>query len=556
MKFSKNIHVRIKDDAYADLEQCVGIENVSREPAVLDGYAWQAYANDDPGKWMSRPIAAILPANTEEVASVVRICNRHGLKFKPFSTGWGAWNGCTEENVVQIDLRRLNRIIEINVKNMHAVIEPYVCGAQLQAEAWKVGLNTNIVGAGPNASPLAAATSAWGLGHSGIYMSYSPRNVLGFELVTPDGEIIKAGSWGSGLAWFMGDGPGPSLRGVIRGTLGAFGALGVFTKVCLKLYNWPGPPVPEVNGLVVNSDSTKPACVKMYSCYFPNVNAFNDALHKMCEAEIGYNALRSSGAAVLMCFTPRLLDKVLASPIMRTIFSKTLRYNYTITLAGISEDDLAYQEKVVRTVVREGGGFCQLLDDFPLMLRLMYLNTLRGTTPALVFRRGGNFHTAMARNDALDFQSRWLEIIAEQKVEYAREGKILDDGADTAYYVPFENGTWAHSEMTYQYDTLNPDQLASLGGIFLDAIVAGAECCVEPAFVHEPIARSFLSPLCGNFLEWQKRISKAYDPNETADKGFYTKEEEIDLDALKESQRKSILEIRRKYTWTDDGPPR
>ena len=226
-------------------------------------------ANGSSDRWPSS-----FPADTEDVAAIVKACKKHGLKFKPFSTGWGAWNGCTEENTIQIDLRRLNRILEINTKNMYAVIEPYVSGAQLQAEGMKVGLNTNIVGAGPNCSPLAAATSAWGLGHSGIYMSYSPRNVLGFELVTPEGEIVKAGSCGSGLDWFMGDGPGPSVRGLVRGTLGAFGALGVFTKVCIKMYNWPGPPVPEVNGLVISSDSKRPSNIKMYSCFLQGRGLF------------------------------------------------------------------------------------------------------------------------------------------------------------------------------------------------------------------------------------------------------------------------------------------
>ena len=276
----------------------------------------------------------------------------------------------------------------------------------------------------------------------------------------------------------------------------------------------------------------------------------------MCDAEIGYNALRSSFGGFLLCFMPHLFDKVLLAPVMRTIVSKTLRYNYFIVLAAISPEDLAYQEKVVRTAVAECGGFCQDYGDQPLMDRLMYLNTVRGTTPALVFRRGGNFHTAMSRNDSLDLQSRWLEFMAEKKAEYAKEGKILDDGGDTAYWLPFEGGTWGHSEMTYQYDQQNEYQLKSLAGMFLDAIVKGASTCCEPYFTHEPIAKSFLSPLCGNFVEYQKKVSQAFDPQSIADKGFYLGEEEIDLESVTEEQKKLILEIREKYTWTEDGPPR
>ena len=234
---------------YRQLEDCVGPENVSCEPAVLDTYAWQPYANDDPSKWVTRPVAVALPASTEEVQAIIRVCNQHQLKFKAFSTGWGVWSGPSEDNIVQVDLRRMDNIVEIDEKNMYAVVEPYVCSAQLQAEAMKLGLNTHIHGSGPNCSPLASATSAFGVGNDGIYMSYSPRNLLAVEWVLPDGEILRLGSLGSDLGWFIGDGPGPSLRGILRGTAGALSGLGIITKCALKLYDWSGPPVIETSGI-------------------------------------------------------------------------------------------------------------------------------------------------------------------------------------------------------------------------------------------------------------------------------------------------------------------
>ncbi len=173
------VGVGITDSAYAELEEAVGKDYVSREPAVLDGYAWQPMGNEDPAKWVKRPVAVVLPSSAEEVREVIRVCNRHGLKFKAFATGWGIFSAVTYDNVVQIDLRRMDRILDIDERNMYAVVEPCVCGAQLQAEAMKLGLNTHIIGAGPVCSPLASATSGWGVGWDSIYMSYSARNVLG-----------------------------------------------------------------------------------------------------------------------------------------------------------------------------------------------------------------------------------------------------------------------------------------------------------------------------------------------------------------------------------------
>ena len=63
----------------------------------------------------------------------------------------------------------MDRILEIDEKNMFAVVEPYVIGATLQAEAMKVGLNTHIIGAGASTSPLASACAYGGPGPASFY---------------------------------------------------------------------------------------------------------------------------------------------------------------------------------------------------------------------------------------------------------------------------------------------------------------------------------------------------------------------------------------------------
>jgi len=130
------------------------------------------------------------------------------------------------DNTIQLDMMRMNRILEIDEKNMFAVVEPGVTYATLQAEAMKVGLNTHIIGAGASCSPLASATSYGGLGPDSLFMGTSNENMLGLEWVMPNGDIMKTGSLGSGAGWFCGEGPGPSIRGVVRGTSGAKGGMG------------------------------------------------------------------------------------------------------------------------------------------------------------------------------------------------------------------------------------------------------------------------------------------------------------------------------------------
>jgi len=108
----------------------------------------------------------------------------------------GGSNSPGGAGVIQLDLRRMNRIIEINEENMYAVVEPHVIGAQLQAELMKRGLNFTGNGAGSQTSalPLAAGT---GHGFMSQTTGLGERNVLAVEWVTPEGEIIRLGSLGA-----------------------------------------------------------------------------------------------------------------------------------------------------------------------------------------------------------------------------------------------------------------------------------------------------------------------------------------------------------------------
>ena len=399
----------ISDEAYSQLEEAVGPDNVSREPGVLDGYAWQPTNNDHPvERWVKRPVAVVLPSCTEEVQEVVRACNRHGLKFKAFSTGWGVWCGPTYDNVVQVDLRRMNRILEIDEKNMYAVVEPYAIAAQIQAETMKLGLNLHIHGSGPNCSPLASATSGWGVGHDSVYMSYSPRNVMGAEWVLPDGEVLRVGSPGSGLDWFCGDGPGPSLRGIMRGSAAPWRHR-LFTACCLKLYKWTGPPVVKTRGTLLDAESEIPENMGFFMCALPDRARFLEAMLRIGESEIGYNAMRTATAAYLNVIAPHLFGKLTKATSLRKVLGQTLEYVMLFVLAGDSEGEVGFQSAALQAIVADHGGLALDMSVIRPFVSMALMGFVRATLPALVFRIGGSFNTALCRNDAIETQENWRE---------------------------------------------------------------------------------------------------------------------------------------------------
>src|SRR6266496_2799946 len=116
--------MEIPRDAYRAIEDIVGQDNVTDDPAFLDSYAFEVMAElVRPGrsKFMPRPWAVVMPASTEEVQGVTKVCNKYKIHIKPISTGWYHWAAPLKDNepTVQFDLRRMGRILEIDEKNMY-----------------------------------------------------------------------------------------------------------------------------------------------------------------------------------------------------------------------------------------------------------------------------------------------------------------------------------------------------------------------------------------------------------------------------------------------------
>jgi glycolate oxidase len=545
----------ISDTAYHDLEEAVGSENVSREPAVLDGYAWQPMINDDPSKWVKRPVAVVLPSSTEEVQAVIRACNEHDLKFKAFATGWGIYGAPTYDNVVQIDLRRMNRILEIDEKNMYAVIEPYVSGAQLQAEAMKLGLNTHIIGAGPVCSPLASATSGWGVGWDGIYMGFSPRNVLSLEWVRPDGEVVRLGSLGSEDGWFSGDGPGPSLRGLVRGSSGALGGLGVFTKGAIKLYNWPGPQQVKTEGMLLDVRSEIPENFRFHLCFFPDRRKLAEATYKIGEAELGYLASKVSVSSFIYTFAPHLLQKITKTKAIRTVLAQALRWSFVIMLAGNSRQDIEYQEATLERIIADYGGMSMEALQAPVIGPMMLMNFLRVTAIPMVFRMGGLFCSFLPRNETWDTQLDFYEQCEEIKRKYIEKGKILDDLNDNPFAVMYENNAYAHAEIIFQYLARSEEQLASVEPLQIEAMIKAVELCQEQLSDSDARQRKVFSPLAGHYNRWQKRISEAFDTGRAADTGMYCDEDDYDYSKVEPELKAKLDKMMAERSWTESGPP-
>ena len=178
------------------------------------------------------PDVAVLPADTAEVAAVVRACVDHGTPFVPRGAGTGYTGGAVPlRGGVVISLERMNRILEIDEGNLVAVVEPCVITGDLQAAVERVGLfyppdpaSLEISSIGGNVAECAGGPRAFKYGTTKQY-------VLGLEAVLPTGEVVETG--------------GKVVKNVVGYDLthllvGSEGTLAIITKIVLRLV--PKPP--------------------------------------------------------------------------------------------------------------------------------------------------------------------------------------------------------------------------------------------------------------------------------------------------------------------------
>jgi glycolate oxidase len=482
----------LSKDIYKELEDVVRAENISDDPAIQDSYK-------------AKNITVVLPVNAEEVAAVVKLCNKHKIPFKAQSTGWSFYPPASD--FVFLDLRRMNRIIEINEKNMYAVVEPYVISAQLQAEVMKRGMISNVKGSGSTCTALAMS----GHGHMGLTTGTGDRNDLAAEWVTDEGEIIRLGTLGSSDEWFCGDGPGPSLRGILRGG-------GVITKQATKVYHWPGPakyPLEGTSPRYTLSEKLPNMMVRYFS--FPSIEKLIEAEIKIGESEIAFE---------LMGFCPSMVSSNITTSNEEDFatldkFTKEVQGpGFLVIIAGNFPEDFEYKKHVLAQIMKETGGkSLKAVEDPAVEGTLLFQCTRVSASIRETFRAGGAFSSMMVQGQRYDIHVRWLEEAAVWKRELIKKGLVIaDDGQQFGWGE--EQGHLGHTEIFCRFNPYDKesakavqDWLAKVGKRALEghfSVPVGAAIPIEQ-----------IGAQVSNYHVWYGKLKEAFDPNHVGEQtGF------------------------------------
>jgi len=178
------------------------------------------------------PLAVARPENTDEVTRIVKEAIRYHLPLVPRGGGTGMSGGSVPfQDVMVVSLEMMNRILEIDKKNMVAVVEPGVINGYLQEKLEGEGLfyppdpsSLNFCTIGGNVAENAGGPRAVKYGVTRDY-------VLGLEVVLPDANVMMTGGKNYKTV------SGYDLTGLM---VGSEGTLGIVTKIILRVL-----PLPE-----------------------------------------------------------------------------------------------------------------------------------------------------------------------------------------------------------------------------------------------------------------------------------------------------------------------
>lgn len=204
---------------------------VGEKYVITGGDDLEPYTHDESEDLKFTPDAVVKPATTDEVSRVMRHCWERGIPVTPRGGGTGLSGGalCVHGGV-SLSLERMNRIIEIDTKNMMAVVQPGVIVQTLQEEVEKLGLFYPPDPASKGSCVFGGNLAECAGGARALKYGVTKDYVLGLEAVLPDGRVIRTG--------------GKLLKNVTGYNLtqlliGSEGTLAVITEIILKLIPKP-----------------------------------------------------------------------------------------------------------------------------------------------------------------------------------------------------------------------------------------------------------------------------------------------------------------------------
>jgi len=207
-----------------DLRKIVGRDAVLDRPEDVMLYEYDA------GVRKSTPGAVVFPQTAQHVSQIMLVASAAGVPVVARGAGTGLSGGAiSQAGGIVVAFSRMNRILEVDVENERAVVQPGVVNLQLSEHVAHLGLYFAPDPSSQKACTIGGNVAENSGGPHTLLHGVTVNHVTGVEVVLPDGEIVQFG--GKAAESF-----GYDLTGFF---VGSEGTVGITTAITVKLLRKP-----------------------------------------------------------------------------------------------------------------------------------------------------------------------------------------------------------------------------------------------------------------------------------------------------------------------------
>ena len=240
--------MELKKEDIEYLSSIVGKDNIYTDKAHKRAYSYDAT------RTYYEPDAVVFPRDEQDISKILKYCNDKKIAIVPRGAGSGFTGGALPVNggIVLALEKHMNKILEIDLENMLAIVQPGVINKDLQRHVEKLGLFYPPDPASEDYSTIGGNVSENAGGMRAAKYGITKDFVMALRAVLPNGDIIRAGKR------TIKDVAGYNVAGILTASEGT---LAVITEITLKLL-------------------PKPKFVKSYMGIFPDVKSAMNAVFK------------------------------------------------------------------------------------------------------------------------------------------------------------------------------------------------------------------------------------------------------------------------------------
>ncbi len=303
-----------------DLRAIVAAPHVLTDAEDLICYSY------DGTKQQCLPDAVVRPGDGDEVAQLLTLANERGTPVYARGAGTGLSGGAVPvHGGIVLDTVRLNQVLEVDEKNLIAVVQPGVVTGQFQKQIEALGLFYPPDPASADSSTIGGNVAENAGGLRGLKYGVTKHYVLGLQIALADGSLIRTGArtyksvTGYDLTQFF---------------VGSEGTLGIFTEITLKLL-----PLPEEIATLIAffdraSDAADASSAIVAARILPRALEFMDAACIGCVRQYQDTGVPEEAKALLLVevdgpagSTQRDLDKIDAVVKQHAAFETRMAYD-------------------------------------------------------------------------------------------------------------------------------------------------------------------------------------------------------------------------------------